>query len=152
MHKQLNHKTINVNARCITTGEGARQCAEEEAARAAEEKKEEKRTKKDQEAKARQNEHKRMKLDNSFAFTGTLKSKNKSELPDVAYVLRLPLGGNKADVLNAVTQFFELNPEFKTKDKYSGLFGRKRVLPSDLHDKNLPPLSQCPWMVLRPNL
>ncbi|PIL30829.1 hypothetical protein GSI_06997 [Ganoderma sinense ZZ0214-1] len=121
LHKQLNHKrtrkaagrskTIHVNARCITTGEGAQRCAKEEAAR-------------------------------------TLKSKNKPELEDIAYVLGLPLGANKPEILDAVTRFFESNPEFKTKDKFSGLFtGRKRTLPSDLHDENLPPPSQRPRVV-----
>lgn len=85
-----------------------------------------------------------MKLDPSFIFTGTLKSQKKPGLQDIAYVIGLPTEGSVAQLLESITRYFDTNPVRKTEPKYAALFSssRKRALPTELEEENIPP-SPC---------
>ena len=68
-------------------------------------------------------------------FTGSLSSKNKTELEDVGDALGLDISGTKAVLVTRITKHFNEHPRFKEDPRYSGLFersrGRKRPAPVD---------------------
>lgn len=68
-------------------------------------------------------------------FTGSLSSKNKTELEDVSDALGLDISGTKAVLVTRITGYFNEHPRFKEDPRYSGLFersrGRKRPAPID---------------------
>lgn len=154
LQQQVNHKknrrsgrrskTLRTTAICITTGEGARICAEDEAAQQAEaERKEAVRSAKAAKAKEAQEKREAMKNNPSFAFTGTLKSQKKPGLQDIAYVIGLPTGGSVSELLQSITRWFDADPARKAEPRYAALFStsRKRPLPSDVRNENIPPPS-----------
>jgi len=76
-------------------------------------------------------------------FTGSLSSKNKTELEDITDALRLDISGTKpVPVVTRISTYFNEHPHFKEDPRYSGLFehsrGCKRPAPVD---KNQPDAS-----------
>ena len=55
-------------------------------------------------------------------FTGSLSSKNKTELEDVSDALGLDISGTKAVLVTRITGYFNEHPRFKEDPCYSGLF------------------------------
>ena len=75
-------------------------------------------------------------------FTGSLSSKNKTELEDVGDALGLDISGTKAVLVARITGHFNEHPRFKEDPRFSGLFdrsrGRKRAAPENQPDGLLP--------------
>ena len=59
-------------------------------------------------------------------FTGSLSSKNKTELEDIGDALGLDISGTKAVLVARITGYFNEHPRFKEDPRYSGLFERSR--------------------------
>ena len=57
-----------------------------------------------------------------MVFTGPLSSKNKTELQDLASVLKLSITGTKDDLQQHIEDEFNKHPELKDKAQFSGLF------------------------------
>ncbi|KAF9455670.1 hypothetical protein BDZ94DRAFT_1179501, partial [Collybia nuda] len=60
---------------------------------------------------------------NSFVFTGSISSKNKSVLQDIASSLNLSIDGTKAILVQQIQDHFTAHLELKEDDCYIGLFG-----------------------------
>ena len=57
-------------------------------------------------------------------FTGSLNSKNRPDLQEVAGALGLPETGTKEVLLRSINAYFEANPEVRDSSRFSGLFKR----------------------------
>jgi hypothetical protein len=55
-------------------------------------------------------------------FTGSLNSKNRPDLQDVAGALGLPETGTKEVLIRSINAYFEANPEIRDSPRFSGLF------------------------------
>ncbi|TFY75932.1 hypothetical protein EWM64_g8077 [Hericium alpestre] len=154
--KQLNQKkkpkkkNLISDARCLTSGVGAAACNTlEEARRAKEMEKEEVRAQKAQEETTRKENREQRISDSSFAFTGSLTSKSKPLLKDIAADLRLNTTGTKEVICTAIKDHLLAHPELKDNPGYKAIYpgtrARKQTLPLDLHDENQPPAAQQLW-------
>jgi hypothetical protein len=59
-------------------------------------------------------------------FTGSLSSKNKTELEDIGDALALDISGTKPILVARINEYFDQHPRFKEDPRYSGLFERSR--------------------------
>lgn len=132
-------RRIHMSSR-VTTNEQGLQEAEQDR-----KKKEEKRRmeleKQTQKEEKKKNDLVRRAIQGSaMVFSGSLSSKNKTDLEDLASALSLSIEGTKAVLVSRITTYFDDHPRFKEDDRYSGLFertrGRKRNAP---HDENINP-------------
>ena len=80
----------------------------------------------------------RTERDPNQPFVGTLASKKKDELQDVAWALGLPENGTKAEITDRINRYFNDNQQLKTDCRYEGLFtsGRNRTRSRPTSDKN----------------
>jgi hypothetical protein len=86
---------------------------------------------------------------NTMVFTGSLSSKNMTDLQDLASALHLSMDGTESDLLERIKAHLEAHPDLKTDDRYLDLFGRrgqKRQAPTDDDD-----LTPSPSMSYNPN-
>ncbi|KAF8431186.1 hypothetical protein L210DRAFT_3334054, partial [Boletus edulis BED1] len=58
-------------------------------------------------------------------FTGSLSTKNKDDLIDIATALVISTDGTKSDVLKAIKDHFEANPELKSDTRFTELFSNR---------------------------
>ncbi|THU98480.1 hypothetical protein K435DRAFT_611468, partial [Dendrothele bispora CBS 962.96] len=58
----------------------------------------------------------------SAAFSGNIKSKNKTECGDIANALGIVTNGVLSSMRDQILQHFEVNPDLKTNPRYVGLF------------------------------
>ncbi|KAJ3905088.1 hypothetical protein F5879DRAFT_784680, partial [Lentinula edodes] len=63
-------------------------------------------------------------------FTGSLNSKLKDDLKDIAFVLGLSLEGNKDKLILSIKSHFNSRPNLSEDPRYRGLFGRTRAAPA----------------------
>ncbi|KAJ8587016.1 hypothetical protein M405DRAFT_906790, partial [Rhizopogon salebrosus TDB-379] len=83
-------------------------------------------------------------------FTGSLSTKNRDDLIDIAGAFQISALGTKRKLLNAIREHFESHPELKDDEHFSGLFtgrtrGQKRSFnegPLDENDQNAPPATR----------
>jgi len=171
-NKARKRPKLKTDARCLTSGEGRRLAMEHETAKAAEQQKKtaarERRAAQDAER-----EQQRRERDPKQAFSGSLSSKNKPDLQDVAHALQLDIAGTKKDLVDRITAHFNAHPEKKTEAQYEGIFNSRRRprnddnvpphLPLPAHVSQLPPeqplhtmssISRLPlqWLAPVPNL
>jgi len=136
---------LNADARCLTSAEGRQLAMEHEAAKAAEQQKKtaarERRAAQDAER-----EQQRRERDPNQAFSGSLSSKNKPDLQDVAHSLQLDITGTKKDLVERITAHFDARPEKKTEARYEGIFNPRR---RPRNDDNAPPPLPPPVQVLQ---
>ena len=69
-----------------------------------------------------------------MTFTGSLGSKNKTELQDLATALNLSMEGTKPELTTRINAHFNENQDLKAHDRFIGLFSRrpqKRPVPID---------------------
>ena len=85
-----------------------------------EKEKAEKRAKKD--AMEKENLIRCTTISMQMVFTGSLSSKNKTELQDLASVLKLSIAGTKVKLQQHIEDEFNKHPELKDEAQFSGLF------------------------------
>jgi hypothetical protein len=141
-NRATKQRKLNVNARCLTSEEGRRLAQEQEAEREARE--QEKQEKQEQkQAKEAERQHKQDEQDPNEEFSGSLHSKSKDDLKDIACLLGLSMDGQKKDLLTRITNKFDNTPGLRTDAHYEGLFrahrSRRRVT-----DENSPLLATEP--------
>ena len=133
LKRQLNTKTnkskkrrkLNVDARWLNSDEGLRVAQEQEATRAAEE---ERRREVREQRTARQAERdeQRRQRDPNAPFTGTLATKAKADLQDIAQALELESDGQRKDILARINTHFDTHPHLCEDTRFEGMFNRTR--------------------------
>lgn len=117
-------RKLNVEARVLTSAEGRRIAAEKDAERVAkaQKKKEAERIRKEKEV-ARDQQRRARPSDEPFV--GSLASKNKADLQEIAGALSLPEDGTKDALIQRINSFFDSNPLQRISPRFSGLFNRR---------------------------
>ncbi|KAJ7107117.1 hypothetical protein C8R44DRAFT_885781 [Mycena epipterygia] len=121
--KASKRRKLNAEARVLNSVEGRRLAAEDDAQRAAKDKK------KDDSAERRKNkentrDRNRQTRDPDAPFTGLLTAKNKDDLMDIAWAVKLPEDGTKAVLLERLEQYFRHHTAEHDSPKFAGLFTR----------------------------
>lgn len=121
-------RKLNVEARVLTSAEGKRLAEEKDAERIAKDqkKKETERRRKEKEI-ARNQQRQARSADEPFV--GSLGSKNKADLQEIAGVLSLSEDGTKDTLIQRINSFFDSNPLQRDSPRFSGLFHRARRRP-----------------------
>lgn len=116
-------RKLNVEARVLTSVEGRRLAAEKDAERIAkaQKKKETERRRKEKEI-ARNQQREARPADEPFV--GSLGSKNKADLQEIAGALNLSEDGTKDTLIQRINSFFDSNPLQRDSARFSGLFRR----------------------------
>jgi len=149
-NKPSKRRKLNVEARVLTSAEGKRLAAEKDAERKVKEQK-----KKDAAARRKQKENDREQQRRARApdapFTGSLSSKSKPDLQEIAGVLSLPEDGTKEVLVRRINTFFDSHPRLRDSDRFTGLFNRATRRRADTNDaaqtqtfNNLPPIPSAP--------
>jgi hypothetical protein len=128
-NKPQKRRKLNVDARWLNSDEGLRLAEEQEALRAAEERKK-REAREQREAKEAEREVQRRQRDPNAPFTGTLFSKTKADLQDIAQVLGLTMDGQKKDILARISTHFDANPILRDDSRFEGIFNRTRRRPA----------------------
>ncbi len=112
----------------LTSSEGKRLAEEKDAKCIAkvQKKKEAERRRKEKEI-ARNQQHQAHSADEPFV--GSLGSKNKADLQEIAGVLSLSEDGTKDMLIQRINSFFDSNPLQRDSPRFSGLFHRARRRP-----------------------
>ena len=116
-------RKLNVEARVLTSEEGKRLAAEKDAERAAkEQKKREAATRR----KQKENDREQQRRDRApdAPFTGSLSSKSKPDLQEIAGALSLAEEGTKDVLVRRITTFFDSHPRLRDSERFIGLFNR----------------------------
>jgi hypothetical protein len=121
-------RKLNVDARWLNSDEGLRLAEEYEAVRVADEEKKHS-ARELRAAKEAEREEQRWQRDPNTPFTGTLNSKSKADLQDVAHALGLSMDGQKKDLLERIKAYFDANTTLRDHPCYEGLFHRVRNRP-----------------------
>ncbi|KAK2462226.1 hypothetical protein APHAL10511_005722 [Amanita phalloides] len=124
-NKEQKKWKLNINAQCLTSDEGLRQAREiEEECKAHKHEKHEKETQ--HMAAEAERQHLHEQCDPNELFKGALGSKGKEDLKDIAFSLGLSLNGQKKDILEQITTYFDANPNLCQHEGYKGLFGQAK--------------------------
>ncbi|KAF8981500.1 hypothetical protein BDQ17DRAFT_1416163 [Cyathus striatus] len=117
-------KGVRANAELLTSTE-ARQRRDEQ--RAEEEAKAQKKaeTVARREERQHQVEERRAQMGVHHVFSGSLSSKNKDDLQDIATALSLSKEGKKSEILTRIQAYFDTNPDTKALPRFAGLFNRR---------------------------
>ncbi|KAH9936106.1 uncharacterized protein B0H18DRAFT_972204 [Fomitopsis serialis] len=138
LQKKLNAKTARASqgkkrnlvtdSRTFTSGEGLAAWREQEEQRKAKEQ-EKTAAKARQAQKLADREVQRQQREQSGVFSGSLSSKLRDELLDIATALDIPVEGKKKpELLESIRNHFTANPELKEQPRFCGIFrGRKRT-------------------------
>ena len=118
-------RRIHTKARIVTNDEGKEE-ARREQERREEKKRKETAMKNQKEAKKKDDLVRRATQGSTREFTGTLSTKKKTELEDIADALGLDIQGNRKDLIARITVYFDDFPRFKEDPRFSGLFERAR--------------------------
>ena len=116
-------RKLNVEARVLTSAEGKRLAAEKEAERVAkmQKKKETEMVRKEKEA---ERDQQRQAQGPNAPFMGSLSSKNKPDLQEIAAALGLSEDGTKNALMQRINACFNSNPLLHDGPRFSGLFHR----------------------------
>ncbi|KAL0056970.1 hypothetical protein AAF712_016412 [Marasmius tenuissimus] len=116
-------RKLNVDSRCLTSSQALAQYEKENQEReAGEARKEASRDAREDQQRQRQED--RAHRDPNKPFTGSLGSKNKPDLQDIAWVLGLSIDGQKKDLIAHITAHFDTHPDLKTDLRFCSLFSR----------------------------
>lgn len=134
-------RNLVTNSRCFTSGSGLAEWTSQEADRQAKDQvKESKRVAKA--AKEAEQVLRRAQQSNTI-FVGSLSSKNKSDLQDIASALGLKADGLKATLLENIRNHFKQNPEQYKTVQFRGLADCPQKRPaSSQNDENQPPTNR----------
>jgi hypothetical protein len=116
-------RKLNVEARVLTSAEGKRLAAEKEAERVAkmQKKKETEMVRKEKEA---ERDQQRQARGPDAPFMGSLSSKSKPDLQEIAAALGLSENGTKDALMQRINACFDSNPLLRDGPRFSGLFHR----------------------------
>ena len=116
-------RKLNVEARVLTSEEGKRLAAEKDAERAA---KEQKKREAAMRRKQKENDREQQRRDRApdAPFTGSLSSKSKPDLQEIAGALSLAEEGTKEVLVRRITTFFDSHPRLRDSERFTGLFNR----------------------------
>jgi uncharacterized protein YaiL (DUF2058 family) len=157
LHHQLNTKTsskekssrrIYTKSRVVTSEEGRAEAAAQQAEQLAKEKEaEDKRTQKA--AAAAESQARRVAQGDNIEFKGSLLSRNKDALKDIAHALNISLDGTKNELNDRILGHLAIHPELKADKRFTGLYttrarGQKRPLDETQPTDAAPPPSQRP--------
>ncbi|KAG6874107.1 hypothetical protein C0992_008100, partial [Termitomyces sp. T32_za158] len=143
---------IHTSACVMTSDEGLQEAEQEQAKH--EEKERVKMQKKAQKDTAeKENLVRQTTKGAQMIFAGSLGTKNKTDLQDLALVLGLSLKGKKIDLQQRIEDKFNDHPELKVEPRFSGLFRRSQKQPAPSNDDTVvasnnlpesqPPLQCC---------
>ena len=119
-------KGLRTKGELLTSLEARERLAQEAAERDAKQKKRDEAQKR-REDKAVERQIQRDAMNGNETYMGTLSSKNKAELEDIAHALGLPEKGLKADLIERIKTHLNGNPELQNDSRFSGLYpGRSR--------------------------
>ncbi|KAJ3833347.1 hypothetical protein F5878DRAFT_410778, partial [Lentinula raphanica] len=118
---------LNVDARCLTSSEGLALSKKQQ-----EEKNIEMQRKSEaqaaREAKDKERQQARQQLSATTAvFTGSLNSKRKEDLKDIAFTLGVAQDGTKDAILTRIREHFNTHAGLSADPRYRGLFGRSHT-------------------------
>jgi hypothetical protein len=130
-------RRLHTQSRIVTSAEGRTQAIETRTIREAKEKEAADKLARKETAEA-ENHVRRNTQGHSIVFTGSLGTKNKTQLGDLASALALSLEGTKADFVERITKHFEENPDLKLQDRFVGIFNRSRQRRQNQPDSNEP--------------
>lgn len=143
LKRQLNHRTgraskrrkLNVEARVLTSAEGRQLAEEKEVERMAKEQKKNDAEQRRKEKEAERLQH-RLNRPPDAPFTGSLSSKNRPDLQEIAGALGLPETGTKEVLTQSIKGHFDANPSLRDSPRFSGLFNRaSRRRPRELENQ-----------------
>lgn len=128
-------RRFHTKGRVVTNHEG-RQDARQEHEKRREKERKETASKAQKAAKQKEDLLRRAIQGSTREFTGSLASKNKTNLEDLADALGLDIQGTKAVLVARITDHFSNFPRFKEDPRFRGMFerttrGRKRLEPDD---------------------
>jgi hypothetical protein len=113
---------LNVKACVLTSAEGKQLAGEKDAERAA---KAQKKKEADLRRKAQEMERQQRRIQHpDQPFTGSLTSKNKSDLQEIAAAIELSEDGTKNVLIARINAFFNTNPSLRNTARFVGLFNR----------------------------
>ena len=116
-------RKLNVEARVLTSAEGRRFAEEKEAEQAAKaQKKRDAAIRRKEKEVERDRQHRARGPD--APFTGSLTSKNKPDLKEIAAALDITEDGTKDALIQHINAFFDSNPSLRESPRFSGLFHR----------------------------
>ncbi len=111
---------LNVKARVLTSAEGKQLAAEKDVEQAA---KAQKKKEADLRRKAQETERQQQRTQHpDQPFTGSLTSKNKSDLQEIAAAIELSEDGTKNVLIARINAFFDTNPSLRDAARFVGLF------------------------------
>ena len=157
LHHQLNMKTsskeksschIYTKSHVVTSEEGRAEAVAQQAELLAKEKEaEDKRTQKA--AAAAESQARRVAQGDNIGFKGSLLSRNKDALKDIAHALNISLDGTKNELNDRISEHLAIHPELKADKHFTGLYitrtrGQKRPLDKTQPTDVAPPPSQRP--------
>lgn len=124
--------------RWLTSGPALAQWQREEDARLAEERRKAEARQQREEEDARRAER-RVQESSTAVYSGSLGSKKKADLQDIAYALDLSITGKKDDLLALISTHLKDHPEREADPRFAGLYlamarGQKRRAPAADHD------------------
>ncbi|KAE9393576.1 hypothetical protein BT96DRAFT_923982 [Gymnopus androsaceus JB14] len=119
-------KRFPTDARILTSREGKKEAVADAAKKAAKKKAEAERKKKKQDTEREDILRHAVQESESTAFSGSLTSKNKRDLIDIAFSLDIETDGASLNVLHVrLNAHFDANPSLKENPRYIGLFSWK---------------------------
>ncbi|KAK7461411.1 hypothetical protein VKT23_008589 [Stygiomarasmius scandens] len=151
LKKDGTSRRIHTRVRILTSEEGRLECQEDEARQTERRRMAEGKEQQWKEKERETLEWRITQTQTSAVFSGTLSTKNKGELGDIAALLALSVEGTKEEIKICILQHFDNHPEKKTHHCYVGLFqshGWKRAV----QDENDSSYQQSVPAVLTPAL
>jgi hypothetical protein len=116
-------RKVVTNARMLTSDEGLRLAEEQEKEQCIKKKKKEENVQR-REDKAAERRRQRAARDPSEPFRGSLTSKNKGDLQEIAGVLDLSEDGTMKDLQARIIVHFDAHPDLRDSPLFTGLFNR----------------------------
>ena len=114
-------RKLNTDSRWLNSADALAQCEREEAEAEAEAaRKQAKANEKQAQEKERQQQRERR--DPNEPFVGSLNSRKKADLQDIAYALGLEIEGRVEDLKSSINAYFDENEEQRTSPRFIGLF------------------------------
>jgi hypothetical protein len=136
-------RKLNVEARVLTSAEGKRLAAEKDAERAAKMQKRKEAETLRKEKEAEREELRRIRGPDA-PFIGSLSSKSKPELREIAAALGLSEDGTKDALTQRITACFDLDPLLRDRPRFTGLFHRATRRRPQATNENAHPMASIP--------
>ena len=132
---------LNVEAWALTLAEGKQLAAEKDAEQAA---KEQKKRDAAMQQNQKENDREQQQCDQApdAPFTGSLSSKNKPNLQEIAGALSLAEEGTKEVLIHRINAFFDSHPHIHDSERFTGLFNHVQKRQIDMNSTTQIPTPQ----------